>query len=116
MKENLDKEFHEKPSKKHKDAVFRAVQEELLNNKKASESSALGWLSWQSAGLAAFASLFMYFQFINPIYTPNELSLDSNLITELATLSPREREIVDELDFIEALDKLSEEDLQEITL
>jgi hypothetical protein len=115
MKDQVDKEFHEVPSKKHKEAVFKAVQSELIKNKKASEP-ALPWLSWQSAGLAAFASLFLYFQFINPIYKPNEFALDSNLVTELASLSPQEREVVEELDFIEALDQLSEEDLKEITL
>lgn len=116
MKDHLDNEFHEVPSKKHKDAVFKAVQSELKKNKKAHSPPALSWLSWQSAGLAAFASLFLYFQFINPIYQPNKFALDSNLVTELASLSPQEREVVEELDFIEALDQLSDEDLKEITL
>lgn len=116
MNDHLDKEFHEQPSQKHKDAVFKAVQSELKKNKEAHATSTLSWLSWQSAGFAAFASLFLYFQFINPIYKPNKFALDSNLVTELASLSPQEREVVEELDFIEALDQLSDEDLKEITL
>lgn len=115
MKDQIDKEFHETPSKKHKEDVFNAVRSELKKNKEA-HSPALSWLSWQSAGLAAFASLFLYFQFINPIYRPNEFALDSNLVTELASLSPQEREVVEELDFIEALDQLSDKELKEITL
>jgi len=115
MSDQIDKEFHEVPSQKHKNAVFNAVQVELQKNKKA-HSPALSWFSWQSAGLAGFASLFLYFQFINPVYQPNKFALDSNLVTELASLSPQEREVVEELDFIEALDQLSDEDLKEITL
>ena len=115
MNDQIDNEFHEAPTKKHKEDVFKAVKVELKNNKKA-YSPAISWLSWQSAGLAGFASLFLYFQFINPVYQPNKFALDSNLVTELASLSPQEREIVEELDFIEALDQLSDEDLKEITL
>ena len=108
--------FQEKPSKEHKNQVFNAVKGELLENKKRHKKSSFSFLANPASyGFVAFFGLFLYFQYFNPLYTPSG-QMDSNLIMELAALSPQEREVVEDLDFIEALDKLSDDELKEITL
>ena len=42
--------------------------------------------------------------------------MNSNLITELASLKPIEREVIEELEFVEFLDQMSEQEIKEITL
>lgn len=108
--------FKENPSEEHKNQVLKAVKVELLENKKRYKKSSFSFITNPASfGFVAFLGLFMYFQFFNPLYTPSD-QIDSNLIMELAALSPQEREVVENLDFIEALDKLSEDELKEITL
>jgi hypothetical protein len=60
----------------------------------------------------------VYFQFINPVQknTDLDIAMSENLLMELASLSPEEIEIVDDLELIEALDDLSPEELEEILL
>lgn len=108
--------FHEKPSKEHKNQVFNAVKGELLENQKRHKKPSFSFITNPASyGFVAIFGLFLYFQFYNPLYTPSG-QMDSNLIMELASLSPQELEVVEDLDFVEALDKLSDEELKEITL
>ena len=97
--------FEEKPSEEHKDQVLRAVRSELNENKRLSKKRTFSFItSPASYGFVAFFGLFLYFQYFNPLYTPSG-QMDSNLIIELAALSPLEREVVEDLDFLECLDR-----------
>lgn len=104
--------FEEAPSKEHRAQIFNAVQKELELNK--SKSKASSWAPW-SIGLSFVFVGFIYFQFLSPVHQ-NTTDLEQNLIMELAALSPDEIEIIEDLDFIEALDEMSDKDIREITL
>ena len=108
--------FEEPVSKDHKQNVLNAVQVELeLNKKSGSKSFAK---SWWSLPLAVTFSAVVYFQFVSPVNKTLdfETAMSENLIMELAALSPDEVEIVEDLEFMEALDKLSPEELEEVLL
>ncbi|MGH1468059.1 MAG: hypothetical protein ACRBBP_04145 [Bdellovibrionales bacterium] len=115
MSTNNQKHFIEEPSKKHRDNVFKAVEAELLLNKKQTKSFGLYWLS---GALTCVIAVVVYFQALNPVqkHTDLEAALANNLLMELAALSPDEVEIVDDLEFMDALDSLSPEELEEIML
>ena len=108
--------FEEPVSKTHRQNVLNAVQAELEINRK---SSTVGFSkSWLSLPLAVAFSAVVYFQFVNPVNKTSdfETAMSENLLMELAALSPEEVEIVDDLEFIEALDSLSPEELEEVLL
>ena len=108
--------FEETVSKQHKKNVMNAVQSELaINKQQSSKSFSKLWLSGTLA--LAFSAVF-YFQFLNPVQksTDLDMAMSENLLMELASLSPEEVEIVEDLDFIEALDSLSPDELEEILL
>jgi len=108
--------FEEPVSKNHRDSVLNAVQVELELNKK-SQSSGFS-KSWWSLPLAVAFSAVVYFQFINPVNksTDFETAMSENLLMELAALSPEEVAIVEDLELMDALDKLSPEELEEVLL
>jgi len=108
--------FEEPVSKAHRDKVLNAVQGELNFNKRYKSSSFSK--SWLSLPLAIAFSAVVYFQFLNPVTkaTNFETAMSENLLMELAALSPEEVEIVKDLEFMDALDKLSPEELEEIML
>lgn len=110
------KNFEEKVSPEYKTKVLRAVQTDLTYNKHRA-GSPLGRLVLGGFGTAFLATL-IYFQFLNPVKQSSSLdvALNENLVMELAQLSPEEVEIVGDLDFMDALDKLSPEELEEIML
>jgi len=108
--------FEEPVSKTHKSNVLRAAQVELDLNKKSSVGFfAKPWLSLTCA--AAFAAV-VYFQVVAPVNKTSdfETAMSENLLMELAALSPEEVQVVEDLEFIEALDKLSPEELEEVLL
>jgi|GEM_PF-3861581 len=107
-----ENEFYETPTDSHKKAVMNAVRSELQKNKD-SVPSRYALFSWQTAAVTAFASLFVYFQLNKPLQIDE---MNSNLITELASLKPLEREVIEELEFVEFLDQMSEQEIKEITL
>jgi hypothetical protein len=115
MKENRFS-FEEPVSKTHRQNVLNAVQAELDMNKKSSAPSFSK--SWLSLPLAVAFSAVVYFQFVNPINKSSdfETAMTENLLMELAALSPEEVEIVEDLEFMEALDQLSPEELEEVLL
>jgi hypothetical protein len=108
--------FEEPVSKAHKDSVLNAVQAELAINRKSKTSSFSK--SWLSLPLAVAFSAVVYFQFVNPVNksTDLETAMSENLLMELAALSPEEIAIVEDLEFMDALDKLSPEELEEVLL
>lgn len=113
-KDNSSFNFVETPSPEHKKNVFKAVEAELQYNKSRSKN-ALGAL-WFSGALSCLVAAVVYFQFINPVETSTDLevALSENLFMELASLSPDEVEIVEDLELMDALDSLSPEELREI--
>ena len=94
------------------------MQSELDYNKQRHSKPLISLKNWLSVPLALAFSAVLYFQVINPVHKSVnfEAALSDNLLLELATLSPEEVEIVEDLDFIEALDKLSPEELEEVLL
>lgn len=115
MSKKTDFSFIEKPSAKHTADVFKAVESELALNKTSTKSFGAYWFS---GALSCLLGAILYFQFINPVneITDLEAALSTNLLMELAALSPDEVEIVDDLELMEALDDLSPEELEEILL
>lgn len=109
-----DFNFVEKPSAAHIKNVFKAVEAELHFNKSRAQKP-MGAL-WFSGALSCLVVAVIYFQFINPVQTSTDLdvALSENLLMELAALSPDEVEMVDDLEFMDALDSLSPEELREI--
>ncbi len=107
--------FVETPSEQHSKNVFAAVEAELAFNRHSRRNFSTYWFS---GALSCLLGALLYFQFINPVQksTNLEAALSENLIMELAALSPDEVEIVEDLDFMEALDELSPEELEEILL
>lgn len=108
--------FEEPVSKTHRDNVLNAVQAELELNRKS--NSAGFSKSWLSLPLAVAFSAVVYFQFVNPVNKSSdfETAMSQNLLMELAALSPEEIAIVEDLEFMDALDKLSPEELEEVML
>lgn len=115
MSNKNKKYFIEEPSKKHRGNVFKAAEAELLLNKKQTHGFGVYWFS---GALTCMIAAVVYFQVLNPVqkHTDLEAALSNNLLMELAALSPDEVEIVDDLEFMEALDSLSPEELKEIML
>lgn len=109
------KNFEENVTKAYKDKVFAAVKPELQKNKAHSPSPYWLWTGSIGTLLVAF---FIYFQVLNPVQKHSDLeaALSDNLMMEIAALSAEEVEIVEDLEFMKALDQLSEEELQEIML
>lgn len=108
--------FEEPVSKNHRESVLNAVQSELVLNRKSKASHFSK--SWFSIPLAIAFSALVYFQFVNPINKTSdfETAMSENLLMELAALSPDEVALVEDLEFMEALDKLSPEELEEVLL
>jgi len=110
MKKDNDYIFEEPLSKKHKNDVFNAVALELERNKKSSVASA----SWMTRFAPAFGALALAAVIFYQATQQNTFDDNSNAILELAALSPDELEIIEDLDFIEAIEELSPEELEEI--
>lgn len=102
--------FEESPSEKHKVNVFNAVALELEKNKKASTAS----VSWMARFSPAFGALALAAVIFYQATQQNTFDDNSNAVLELAALSPDELEIIEDLDFIEAIEDLSPEELEEI--
>ncbi len=101
--------FEESPSKKHKADVFAAVAAELEANKKQSFQG-----SWLTKVAPAFGALALAAVVFYQATRQHVFDHNTNAVLELAALSPDELEIIEDLDFIEAIEELSPEELEEI--
>lgn len=111
MKSKKDLFLNEPLSKEFKERVFNSVSSELEANKKYSKSThfKFGQLFAPALGCLALAGIIFY-----KVYFGLGVPHQSNSIMDLAALTPEEIQVIDDLDFIEALDELSPEELEEL--